>query len=178
MLTALLSSLQSSLNTIFSKPFVIGSLFPLILFVGACTTMAQHVGGKPKAWVALVNPVINGAAPWNVTVLIVIVIGLALLLSGLNTFLLELLEGKHLGWFSSLLYIGQSGQIRQVDFEIHRVKMELVRFDNPLKVGSTTSAYVALQEDLANSAAAGRPAVFVDETLDEAGRRLLRLRAR
>jgi hypothetical protein len=99
MLSLLFSSLQSSLNAVFSRSFVVGSFLPLSLFVAACTVMAYHVGGLAQSWVALINPAsaAGGATPWNVAAALLVVSGLAVVLSGLNGFLLELLEGKHLG---------------------------------------------------------------------------------
>ena len=50
MLGALFSSFQTSLGQIFSKPFAMGSLLPILFFFGASAGVATGAGGKAKDW--------------------------------------------------------------------------------------------------------------------------------
>jgi hypothetical protein len=137
MLSLLFSSLQSSLNTVFSKPYLVGSFLPLALFVAACTAMAYHVGGLAQSWAALINPVpaAGSATPWNVAAALLVVSGLAVVLSGLNGFLLELLEGKRLGWLTPWLHALELNRFRGIDQELKRCQIELFKFDSPAPGG-------------------------------------------
>jgi hypothetical protein len=144
MLSVLFSSLQTSLNTIFSKPFLMGSLLPLVLFVAACTAMAYRVGGTVQAWVASINPAgaTASAAPWNVAAALAVVFGAAVILSGLNGFLLELLEGKHiewLGWLARWLQAGELDRFQRIDRDMGRCQYELHRFDAAPPAGGVTA---------------------------------------
>ena len=103
MLGALLSSLQSSLGQLFSKAFLLGSVVPMLLFLVVCLWFATGLGGAAQHWADAVNPLltISTSVPntaWQLTMWMLALIGLSLIWSGLNGFLLELLEGKHLGF--------------------------------------------------------------------------------
>lgn len=47
MLTALLTSLNTSLGAIVSKSFALASLLPVVLFLAACFGLANAIGGAP-----------------------------------------------------------------------------------------------------------------------------------
>jgi hypothetical protein len=135
MLGALFSSFQTSLGQIFSKPFAMGSLLPILLFLGACAGLATELGGSAKEWAVKVTPLLSSttSAGWSFTVWLVAVLTISLLWSGLNGFLLELLEGKHLGFVARIFYASQVRRADDIDNQIRRLRRELAELDRPAR---------------------------------------------
>jgi hypothetical protein len=129
MLTLLFSSLQSSLNTFFSKPFLYASMLPLVLFLSACAGLAARVGGRPAAIVNQFNPAVAaaGANPWYVMAFVFGVIGGAVILAGLNGVLMQVLEGKHIGPFRYLLLAAEISRFLQINSAYRSCEDEYLR---------------------------------------------------
>src|ERR1051325_417804 len=130
MLSALFTSLNTSLGNIVSKAFAMGSLLPVVLFLAASFGLANAIGGTPKAWAQYCNPATNsGNVPWILTAASVGIMGAAVVISGLNSFLLQLLEGKHCRWLASLLIAGQMREARRMDGLIDEYAAQLRNLD-------------------------------------------------
>jgi len=154
MLTALLTSLQTSLGQIFSKPFAMGSLLPLLLFLGSCLGLASKLGGAAGRWAASVNPLLGtsanvATAAGSLTVWALAFMGVAVLWSGMSSFLLELLEGKHLGFLARILYAAQMQQIAEIDGKIQEYRRNLRELEQPQAgAAAPQAAHFALKSQL------------------------------
>jgi hypothetical protein len=133
MLSLLFTSLQTSFNTLLSRPFLLGAFLPVFLFLSACAAMAQQVGGTAARWMTALNPVqaTSGSLSWGIVAAAAVVFGLSVIVSGLNSFLLELLEGKHLGWLEPWLYRAELARYNRLQSELTKCERELRRFDVP-----------------------------------------------
>ena len=162
MLSALLASLQTSLGQIFSKPFAMGSLLPLLLFLGSSIGLASKLGGAAGRWAAIVNPLIGPSASvtsavWSLTVWALAFIAVAVLWSGMSSFLLELLEGKHLGFLARIFYAGQLRQIAEIDSKIQGYRRNLRELEQPQPGAAVPqAAHFALKSQLRTAKAAGQ----------------------
>ncbi len=129
MLTALLSTLQSSLTSASSaipKPFLLGSVLPIALFLAASYTTGLSLGGTVAEYTNKLNPLTSTASPtWNATFGGILVMTAAMLWSGINGLLLELLEGKHLGWLGRVLHAGERARLADLDGRIDRAQRTL-----------------------------------------------------
>ena len=159
MFSALLSSLQTSLGQVFSKPFVVGSVLPIVLFLGACLGLAARLGGRAGTWAATANQLLGPSPPlaWTVAVGLMAIIAVSMLWSGLNGFLLEVLEGKHLGFLAWILYAGQVRQQADIDNKIQRYLRNRREFEDPLP-GATVpiAAHYQLKSILRDAMAQGK----------------------
>jgi len=131
MLSLLFTSLQTSFNTLLSKPFLLGAFLPVFLFLSACTALAAHVGGAAGAWMTALNPVqsTGGALTWGVVAAAAVVFGLSVIVSGLSSFLLELLEGKHLGRLEPWFYKAELARFRSLEGDLRKWEREQRLFD-------------------------------------------------
>jgi hypothetical protein len=160
MLSLLFTTLQSSFSSLFAKPFILGSFLPVVLFLSTCAFMANQVGGAPQAWVIALNPAAAaGATPWNVTGSFAVVIGFSYCLSGLNGFLLELWEGKHLGFLTGWLHRAELARYLRIDRELARCQDELDDFDAPPAVGAAPNVWMDLIGQMAQASNAAGPAI-------------------
>jgi hypothetical protein len=158
MLGALFSSFQTSLGQVFSKPFAMGSLLPILLFLGACAGLATELGGSAKDWAVKVTPLLSSpaSAGWTFTVWLVAVLTISLLWSGLNGFLLELLEGKHLGVVARIFYASQVRRAEDIDNQIRRLRRELAELDRPARgAAALPAAQYELKRRLRTARATG-----------------------
>ena len=134
MFSTLLSSLQTSLGQVFSKPFVVGSVLPILLFLGACIGLATRLGGRAEMWADKVSPLLGTPAPsaWTFGVWLMAIVAVSMIWSGLNGFLLEVVEGKHLGVLAHIFYAGQMRQLADIDKNIQKYARERREFEDPL----------------------------------------------
>ena len=157
MLSALFTTLQTSLSSIVSKTFVLSSLLPIMLFLGACFGISAALGPAASHWVYALNPpgAIGTSVPWSVTAWSIGVTALALIWSSLNGFLLELLEGKHLGPFSGLAYAGEIQRLSLLDQQIGDVQANLRKLEKPIPGGGPRAAHYELRTRLLDARRAG-----------------------
>jgi hypothetical protein len=158
MFSTLLSSLQTSLGKVFSKSLVVGSVMPILLFLGASMGLAAKLGGRAGNWAAATGPLFGASAPlaWILAVWLLAILAISMIWSGLSSFLLELLEGRHLGFLAPILYAGQVRQQADIDSKIQRYTRNLREFTDPLPGASAlNAAHYQLKSDLRDARAQG-----------------------
>jgi hypothetical protein len=156
MFSTLLSTLQSSL-TGFPKPFVMSSLLPITVFVAACFGMANHLGGRLAAWSNVLNPAVKPTSdPWTFAAGTIGIMAAAFFWSGLNAFLLEVLEGKHLGWFSRWLYAGEADRLRQLDEQLEWYQRNLRTLESADGAGLRQSVHYTMKKQLRDARQTGQ----------------------
>jgi len=160
-LGALLSSLQTSLGQLFSKAFVLGSFLPMLLFLGVSLWFATALGGAAQSWAAAVSPLLAVSttsavgATWRITLWLLAVVGLSLIWSGLNGFLLELLEGKHLGVLSRVLYAAQLHQATEIDRKIQEYRRTLRELEYEGPAAASPAVHSKLKSRLTDARSVG-----------------------
>jgi hypothetical protein len=112
MLNALLNSIQSSLG---SRGFLVGSLFPVLVFVVANGALLNRAYPPFHHWLYTIQGLTEQT--FLVTALLVAVTVAAYILSASSSVLLESLEGKHwpVSWFNRWLHRAQRVQLRNLE---------------------------------------------------------------
>jgi len=141
MFSVLLTSLQTSLGQVFSKSFAVTCVLPIMLLIGASLMLAANLGGSAGSWAltasALLGPSTDLA--WKLAFWLLTIISVSTIWSGMNGFLLEILEGKHLGLLASILYAGQWRQKVELDEKIRAYTFDLRELE-----GASSSALTPL----------------------------------
>lgn len=111
----MLSSLLDSIKGQFSKSYLLGSLFPLILFLAANAFLAS----RHFPWVANWLPKAEGLDQKTLlyAAIFATVLALGYILSAINSMLLEALEGKigPFRWAAGLLYAAGQSSLGRLD---------------------------------------------------------------
>jgi hypothetical protein len=112
MLSALLNSIQSSLG---SRGFVVGSLFPVLVFVVGNGALLY----RDSPWFRSRLETVQGLSQQTflVTALLIAITILAYILSAATSVLLETLEGKHrpVSWFNRFMHRIQRAKLGQLE---------------------------------------------------------------
>ena len=112
MLSALLTSIQSSLG---SRGFLVGSLFPVLVFVMGNGALLYRVSSSFRDRLQAVQGLTQQT--FLVTALLLAITILAYILSAATSVLLETLEGKHrpVSWFNRLLHRMQMAKLEHLE---------------------------------------------------------------
>ena len=148
MLSALLSSIQ---NSLVSRGFLVGSLFPVLIFVvgngailyGECDDFSRwltHVEGLPQQ-------------AFLISALLLAIIIAAYILSAASSVLQETLEGKHrpVSWFNGVLYKGQLSNVRHLRDRYWMCVLELGHIFDGLNGDPKAPGWIDLLENASNS---------------------------
>ncbi len=112
MLSALLNSIQSSLG---SRGFLVGSVFPVLIFVIANGALSYRASQTVRTWLGKTEALSQQAL--LITALLAAIIVTSYVLSAASSVILEAFEGKRwpVSWFQGLLHRMQRARLRWLE---------------------------------------------------------------